>query len=333
MQPAMQVGPAQIRIETFEGSTDELDRPRRATRHPLRLLKRRRTVETSGCVVFDTRYEIDTNVGHYLVDTVPKILVARRLLAERYGADVEVRAVLREGSTPMSRDVFAAFGIPTLATEATVRGRILSIAETRPDTFMEGRRLHASAPPMAGGLVAAYADFRERLAQGAPTPERIFVSRRDSRTIENEAEVASLLAGHGFQKLLFEAGEMPLLEQWRAMAGARRIVAIHGAGLTPLIFNGHGLERLGDDRSGLRIVELHGAGYFVDFNRRLAAIVNAHWCGVRGRITPAIVRDLDERGASRSHQASPFRVDLGALELALRHSEGCGRELQEARLS
>jgi len=42
--------------------------------------------------------------------------------------------------------------------------------------------------------------------------------------------------------------------------------------------------------------------------------------GVRGRITPEVVRDLDDRGGGRVHQSSPFRVDPESLGLALAYS-------------
>jgi hypothetical protein len=332
MQPAMQVGPASVHVDVFEGSTAELDIARWRTRHPIKRLKRARTVELRGAFVYDTRYEIDSNVGHYVVDTVPKILAARAAIAECLGADVEVHAILREGTSRMSTEVFQAFGIPTLATEAKVVAKLVRITENRPETFVDGQLQHSGAPLMAGNLAGIYSAFRATLALPGPaTPEKIFVSRRDSRTIENEAEVERILEARGFRKYLFETGELSLLDQWRVMAGAREIVAIHGAGLTPLIFNSRGLARAPNDLGGLRVVELYGAGYFVDFNRRLAAVVNAHWCGVRGRISPEIVRDLDERGGGRLHQSSPFRVDPETLELALAYSDRCGNANLETR--
>jgi len=140
------------------------------------------------------------------------------------------------------------------------------------------------------------------------------------RQIENEREITDLLAARGFQKVYFETGEMPVLEQWRTIAQAREIVAIHGAGLTPMVFNPHGLARPTGDLGGLRIVEIFGAGYFVDFNRRLAAVMNARWRGVRGQITPEIIRDMDFRGGGRVHQASSFRIDPQTIEMALDES-------------
>ena len=326
VQRAMQVGPASVQISLFTGSTADLGVGHLQTRDPIKRMKRAQTIDRRGDYFFDARYEVDSNVGHYIVDTIPKMLVARDFLSERAGREVELHAILKEGSSPMSFQAFSAFGIPTLATEAKVLGHLVKIVETRPETFLDGRLLHTGGPLMAGCLPDLYTGFRASLLpNGQPTPDKIYVSRRDSRTVENETEVVRLLEGRGFRKYLFESGKLSLIDQWRLMAGASQIVAIHGAGLTPLILNARGLAREPGDRSGLRIVELYGAGYFVDFNRRLAALANAHWCGVRGRITPEIVRDLDERNGGRVHQSSPFRIDLETLELALDYSDRCGQ--------
>ncbi len=326
VQRAMRVGRASLHVSIFTGSTADLGANRAPTQNPIKQIKRAQTVDRHGDYLFDTRYEVDSNVGHYIVDTIPKILVAKDFISKREGREVELYAILKEGSSPMSFEIFRAFGIPTLATEAKVRGQIVKTVETAAKTSLDGRMLHADAPMMAGCLPGLYADFRASLVpEGTTTPDKIYISRRDSRTVENETEIVRLLEARGFRKYLFETGELSLIEQWRLVAGASQIVAIHGAGLTPLIFNRRGLARAPGDLGGLRIIEIHGAGYFVDFNRRLAALANAHWCGVRGRITPEVVRDLDERGGGRIQQSASFRIDPEALALALEHSDRCGQ--------
>jgi hypothetical protein len=68
------------------------------------------------------------------------------------------------------------------------------------------------------------------------------------------------------------------------------------------------------------VIEVFGAGYSVDMYRRYAAVMNGHWCGVRGQITPEIIRDLDMKSEARAHQASSFRIDPETLEMALEYS-------------
>lgn len=316
----LEVGGGALTIRVFDGDTGQLD-VRRPTKNPLRMARRLATLDLSGKFVFDARYETDTNMGHYVVDTVPRILTARSRLSAELGREVEIQTILRHRPTEMAVQVFRRLGLPVITTEARVVGRIVTVTPTLPMTWERGRVRPGAGPVPLGLLGPLYEDFRSELrAESGDGPERVFISRKSSRRLENEREITDLLAARGFERFYFETDERPVREQWRIVAGAREVVAIHGAGLTPLAFNPQGLDRAPGDPGGLRVIELYGAGYFVDFNRRLAAVVNAHWCGVRGRITPRIVRDLDERGGRRIHQASAFRIDPESLEMALSYS-------------
>ena len=321
IQPEMNVGSAEINIKVFDGSTSQLGIARK-TRNPLKLLHRRQTLDMTDCFIYDTRYEVDSNVGHYIADTIPKILAAKTSISAATGNEVDVYAILKEGSSRMSVEVFENLGIPVVSTEANVKGHIIKTSVVRPTTSIDGTICHANGPTMIGSLPDIYASFRDKLLnKRTDRQEKVFLSRKSSRTIENEDEITELLDGHGFKKYYFETGELSVIEQWELISGAKQIIAIHGAGLSPLIYNLNGLLLPQGNLSGLRIIELYGAGYFVDFNRRLAAVMNAHWCGVRGRISPEIVRDLDDRGGGRVHQFSSFRVDPQTLKLALDYSE------------
>ena len=220
----------------------------------------------------------------------------------------------------MALDVFEALGIPVIATEAKVQGSIVSMSGLLTKDS-EDKRIDDGGALMVGNLKEVYSDFRKKLiANKTSQSEKIFISRKFSRTIENEYEINEILSDHGFKRYYFETGEFSIYEQWQIVSQAKEIVAIHGAGMSPLIFNINGITREQGDLSGLRVIELYGAGYFVDWNRRLATVMNAHWCGVRGKITPQIVKDLDEGKGGRVHESSPFRIDPNTLKLALKHS-------------
>lgn len=317
--PAQRVGPTELVVEVADRNTAELGY-RRPTRNPVRRMKRWRTIDMSGRFVYDARYQIDSNMGHYLAGTAAKILAARRRLAEEFGEDVAIHVILRDRPLPMAIQVFEALGLPVVTTEAKVVGRIVTVTEGEPVIRSARGVVPNSGQSLTGLLPELYGDLREELQSGGAGLDKIFISRKTVRTIENEAEIAELLASRGFRKVYFESDEMSVLEQWRTIARAREVVAIHGAGLTSMVLNPHGLERPAGDAGGLRVVELYGAGYFVPFNRRLAAVMNANWRGVRGRVTPEIVRDLDFRGGGRVHQGSSFRVDPRTLEMALDES-------------
>jgi Glycosyltransferase 61 len=80
----------------------------------------------------------------------------------------------------------------------------------------------------------------------APSPDRIFLSREGTgttRTLVDQGAVETILTERGFTKVRTE--DMPLREQIRLFANARRIVAPHGAGLFHSLFmmsQGHCIE-------------------------------------------------------------------------------------------
>jgi len=150
-------------------------------------------------------------------------------------------------------------------------------------------------------------------------PEKVFIARKFTRFLLNEDEITQFLESRGFTKYYFE--DIPVSQQWQILANARQVVAIHGAALAAMAFNQRGLARKPGDLSGFQLIELFGPGYQVDVYRRFAAILNAHWCAVRGKITVKVLRDLDERGLSRSHEKSPFVIDPGTVEMALDYSD------------
>src|SRR6478736_9968147 len=99
VQRAMRTGPTRLHIKLFAGITSDLEWARKRTRNPLTEYKRKQIIDRRGDYIFDARYEANSNVGHYVVDTIPKILLARKLLSEKLGQDVEIHAILQEESS------------------------------------------------------------------------------------------------------------------------------------------------------------------------------------------------------------------------------------------
>jgi hypothetical protein len=291
--PAMTVEPWESSISIVDG----IARPSAGTRNPLRRLRGLRRIKAPGVLLFDCRADTDRNPAHQLCNLLSKALMARRHLGND-GARISL--IYRRGVSSMTRQIADLLGFPILETDGNVEGSILNIARLNP--------------------VGLYPEvFDVRLDYSDPTPEKVYIARRGTRYVENDAEITAFLAARGFVKVYFE--DLTVLKQWATMAGASKVVCIHGAALAALVFNRRGLDRKPD---GFRIVELFGAGYVVDFYRVCAAQQGALWTGVRGKITADIVRDLDEKNLPRAHQGSPFLIDPGTLEMALDHSTGEG---------
>ncbi|AFY82098.1 tetratricopeptide repeat protein [Oscillatoria acuminata] len=93
-------------------------------------------------------------------------------------------------------------------------------------------------------------DFlRERFAsladsQGSETPEKLYISRRKAkvRRFINEDEISTLLEFYGFKTVILES--LSVQEQITLLAGAKTIIAPHGAGLTNTIFCQPGTQLL-----------------------------------------------------------------------------------------
>ena len=285
-----------------------------------RILNTRRTLRLADRLVFDARFETDKNVAHQFGSVACRVLLARRELSAALGREVEITVILRDGATGYSQAIHRQLGFPVLTTDSQVDAQLVEVVDNSVSTYQNGRMI------FSGGSHASQALTPSLLSQAplqtrdpGELPEKIFISRRRSRCITNEDEITRILEVRGFRRFYFE--EESYERQMLLCRHARAIVAIHGAAMAYMVLNGNGLTRTAGDRSGLRIVELFGPGYSVDCYRRYAAILNAHWCGVRGQITSEVLRDLDERNMPRRHEASSFRVDPMSLEMALDHSE------------
>ena len=111
-----------------------------------------------------------------------------------------------------------------------------------------------------------YGRFRE-LAHPADliparTERRIFITRSPKRLryLENRLEIEQLCRQEGFEVLDFD--DMQLPEQIQALAGARYVIGIHGAGLTNILFRGE---------QPLSLLEIFPPGDYYPFHYMLLA--------------------------------------------------------------
>jgi len=71
----------------------------------------------------------------------------------------------------------------------------------------------------------------------------------------------------------------------------------------------------------LRLIELLSPSFTIHTYRQFSTILNGRWCGVRGQITPEVLRYLDfdtrPRNTLKSPIRDPFKIDLSSLQMAL----------------
>ena len=135
----------------------------------------------------------------------------------------------------------------------------------------------------------------ERLKTPDQKSRKIFISRKDTknRVLSNEDEVAALARICGFETILLSG--MSLAEQISLFASASHVIAVHGAGLTNIVFC----------QSGTKILEIHMDKYVNWCYRRLSAFYGLEYGFITGE---------SEDGNEKPLFASSFTVSLRKLE-------------------
>lgn len=226
-----------------------------------------------------------SNYYHWMIDFLPRLLMARDAVGSR-------RLVVNEDLT--------AFQLETLASLGYGPDRLLRVDEHRAI-----RPRSAVIPSLLVCVTAPHKALPALLREAFPptrpgTYERIFVSRADvpRRMLTNEAELVSLLERYGFVSVM--PGRMSVEEQRNLFYGAKAVVAVHGAGLSNMVF----CER------GCNVLEIAPPEYRPTFFSMLAA-----FCGHPHEFAAArvVVPATDGRPIN-----STWAADLDSVEAALR---------------
>jgi hypothetical protein len=284
--PAHQVTRAEIPIHVREASTCLLA-IRQKTFAKAVYNKLLRPIRIDDGHIYDARYETDANIAHILDNVASAVLAIRRSCPK-------ITVVLRARASQMAKKAYGLLNIPVLCTDAQVIGKLIVLKGPGRSQFF------------GDGMYSSLFDDMSFEGYQQTTPERVFISRRGTRTLVNETEVEETLTGYNFTKVYFE--DLPLSVQWSTGRNAKMIVGIHGAGLfSGLLFN----------RNTAKVVELFHPGYVVNTYRNLTNAIGGTWCGVTGQLPPDIVRRLDYDGDSRYFASQATRIDVAALKLAL----------------
>lgn len=231
------------------------------------------------------------NYYHWFVDNVPRLLLARHV-ADLRGLRLMVHAPL----LGYHRQTLALLGVdsdllePVAADESLTGERVLV-----PGLLASSALCHPMVPDL----------LRRALPSRAPgRHERIYLSRQDAptRRLTNEDELTALLARYGYVRVV--PGELDVQAQIDLAAGARHLVAVHGAAVTNLLFCDPGAS----------VVEIHSTEHRPTFFKTLAMK-----CGHRHETVPA--RNITH-GADGNPMAGTWEVDLGAMQACLQRLHG-----------
>jgi hypothetical protein len=251
-----------------------------------------------GRPLIDLRLRTPQNWAHFLTNHLP---ISFRVI-EAQGLSVADVALLLPRKTPGYILAAAAlFGFEAVCSDDAFEGENI-LFEADPWTGIRPARAGwVQGPMVQRPLDVAF--------QGAkPLPRRVFLPRRQTRALENQAEIETFLAGLGFVTIYPE--DLPVADQFRLFHEAEVIVAVHGAGLAPLLY-------LRPDRRLKQLIEIQPCGHMTDVYRVMADQLGLAWIGVRGRIKPEYVSPAyDFSKEFRAFSLDSFCLDIKALEQA-----------------
>ena len=189
-------------------------------------------------------------------------------------------------------------GFPTICTDRAVSGQMLT-------GTVHNRDLQLWRVGLFGRNFAQFDQLLASAELSKQPPEKIFISRRGSRILTNEAEIEALLHKRGFQKIYFE--DLNLLEQWSLCQRAKVVVAIHGAAIENLAFN----------YAGVKLIELMHPGYATRFYRRCIESIGGRWCGVTAQMPKNLIHDLELAPNPLLFAGYDLSISPKSIELAL----------------
>lgn len=179
---------------------------------------------------------------HWFLDLLPRVLVAEW---HRRHSGAEVRLLVPERLNAWQAESLARLATsPDAPLQVRHRPGSSNIRTQALLAASSHRHQHATEAPFDAISPRQLRQLARRLKAGATQsgpqrsglPRRLFVSRQgaNSRRIANEQDVAALLEKHGFSTIQLE--KLSLSEQINLFENATHIIAVHGAGLTNLLY-------------------------------------------------------------------------------------------------
>lgn len=233
------------------------------------------------------------NWAHAFTNHLPAAL----LIADLLELSPDELCVVLPGGTPKKIvQLFELIGFEVLATDGTVTGRFCEY-DIKPWRSIRGLRCEVLRKMLSDSPI------RDKLLSASSGKPKLFISRKDARKVANEQQVEAYLAQQGYEKIYPE--EYDLIDQIGMIAQAEEIVAVHGAGLGPLVFKSI------VDRP-YKLLELFSPAHVTNVYRLVAHQTGGQWIGVRGNVWSSLV----SKNAKFFDNMQDFEVSLEALKRA-----------------
>ena len=263
---------------------------------------RRRPVALDGRLGMDCRIVGPENWSHFLNIHLP---LAFELLRRLDLSPTDLTLILPARTPPFILRAADHLGFATQCADGGVEGPGLAYRLSVNITVPDRRKWLEDA-----GVIDRLAGMAGTDGGGSALPRRVFLARRKQRAITNQPEIEALLHPLGYVTIYPE--DLPVAQQFRLFNTAERIVAVHGAGLAPLLYR--------HPSSPLRhLVEILPCGHMTDFFRLMAQQAGVSWTGVRGRLKPEYVAPAyREQRVFKQFSLDNFEVDPVSLDRALK---------------
>lgn len=253
--------------------------------------------------LLDLRIESPENWAHFLNIHLALLAAVCRACDLSWR---DVRVILPEGTPSYIRAVTDMCGLACLYANATVSGQGVQF-EITDWNVLRGERHTLLTNPDLSPIMAAVQVGLPDVSEGLP--KRVFLSRKGDRALGNEAEIEALLSARGFVKIYPET--LCVADQIEMLRAAEAVVAVHGAGMAPLLYRGA-------DTPELALVELFPVGHITNVYRAVTAALSGRWCGVRGKLEAVHLPEIYRLNQSYlKHSLRNFDVDPASVEAAL----------------
>lgn len=259
-------------------------------------LGRKRLVDLRSAPLIDLRFENFMNWAHQLNRYLPLSLLLRQTFG---GRDERVTILLPKAMPKLIADIYRHFEFDVVVTDEDVAGCRLSWSVENENSLHS--HVHLMVRQVTDGRDNRFFHHIDGL------PKKIFIARRGTRKISNFAEIEDLLVERGYVTVYPE--EHSPLVQIAMIRQASAIVAIHGAGLGPILYRQPGSE--------LTLLEIMPAGMMTDFFRITCDQVGGRYCAVRGRLKSAYIEPAYGASPMLEFSFDDFEVDSESLKVAL----------------
>ena len=272
-------------------------------RSRLRGLKVSPTLELDKKPVLDLRAGAPGNWAHFLnIHLALLALAARTLQVDPFSFCM----LLPTGTPQYIRTLVETLGLECVYTDGEVSAFGVCI-EFDDWNVIRGVRNTLLTDPAVSPVAARLQDGT--LATQNSSPGKLFLSRKDTRTLSNEKEIAALLSERGFVAVYME--DLSPKEQLSYLLNAQQVVAIHGAALAPMLYRDR-------TRPPIKLVELFPVGHLTNVYRAVVAAQNGRWCGVRSHLRKEHIDHIYRLDTPyRQHSLERFSVDPVSVETAL----------------